>query len=75
MNVSMKNNEIFQTQKIPISGIVFGISQIEVKDKMKWIFRTSAMGTLPGNPNPTWEDRREFPVNVENIGGFFPTWQ
>lgn len=26
-------NEIFQSQKIPIPGIMFEISQIEVKDK------------------------------------------
>lgn len=68
-------SEIFQSQKIPIPGIMFEISQIEAKDKVKWIFRTSEMDSPPGNPNPTWEDRQEFPLDVENVGGFFSSWQ
>ena len=70
-----EKNEIFQSQKIPIPGIMFEISQIEVKDKVKWIFQTSEMDSPPGNPNPTWEYRQEFPLNVENVGGFFSSWQ
>ena len=54
---------------------MFEISQIEVKDKVKWKFRMSEMDSPPGNPNPTWEDRQEFPLNVENVGGFFSSWQ
>ena len=54
---------------------MFEISQIEVKDKVKWKFKTSVMDFPPGNPNPTWEDRQEFPLNVENVGGFFSSWQ
>lgn len=34
LKVSTKN-EIFQSQKIPIPGIMFEISQIEAKDKVK----------------------------------------
>ena len=74
LKVSMKN-EIFQSQKIPIPGIMFEISQIEAKDKVKWKFRISEMDSPPGNPNLTWEDRQEFPLNVENVGGFFSSWQ